>query len=256
MATKTNLVMPTRGNAERLLDVYNQAYCDDEDLWARVCDPAEGIDGLTEPQTRDGILSTMERGETFTLEHIDAQGECNGFIIVRCATPKSFATFRHDLFLHTLGPHELRFNSDRHQAELNELLENSALTYIAELVSLGGATTPSLVSAAYQHLANEVLQTPDFVVLAKCLIGVQIEGHVNPLGNRPARQFIASVGLGQVARATQTRRLRLTRRHTPQSPTGPPVRSELIAHLEFGVFAGWSAGARRMLEMRRPTLPR
>lgn len=245
-----HILAPTLPHATRLMQFYNRAYLDDEALLARVCRSEAGIDGLTEAQSKQRLLGAMSMRDTVTLEYRSPNSsECDGFIIVRWATPgsDSLADFRSYFLGDVFMEEQLQFRSSEETGQFHALLEQGNVAYITEIVSSGeSGVTLALISAAYLHV-KRMLGTEDFAILGKCLHATKIGRCSNELGNQPIQTFVTAVGLRPIGRCAQRRPLAFAD-HSPlldrAFPDGLPL--EVFAELEFGLYLGSSQGVAKI----------
>jgi hypothetical protein len=212
MLDSVRIVPPTAETATRFSAYYQQAYRDDEDLFARVCDPQQGIDGLTERATPAEILRVLQMPDTVAFEVVSKDATSSGgFLIVSYASGErgSRDRFKKYFLGEVFQPEGLQFASRDEEATFLQLMERGYVAYFAEFVAVGGRVVSGpFILAAYQEICVRRHSGSPFTIFGKCLDSARIGNCTNLKGNRPVKAMAEALGLVKIALCDEVRKLR------------------------------------------------
>jgi len=251
---------PNSHNARRLLAAYQRAYHSDRELCRMLrsspSNPQLAIDGMTEPRTAEEFEQLLAAPDTMTLEIPSDQAPNDAslaMVVVPYATasPESIARFRQYYLGDVFAPNSLRFDEPARAHELQQVLDQGNVIYLAELVSDCCPTaTLALLIAIQVLVVQRKLGLPSSALLGKCLDFVALRNGsetlaINPHGNRRVKRLATSLGLRRVATASQPR---------PLAPchSGAP---NLTAELTFGLYLGCTTAVAALADIWGEHLP-
>ncbi len=207
---RVRIAPPTLQTASRLLRLYREAYFDDRELVARVCDPTSGVHGLVENISEKELFAFLQEPDTLVLEIEPNDDGIAGFTILTFATAQqsSRERYRHYLLAQAFRADALTFLDRADEAHFAHIMGRGFMASLAEFVSVGGrAAWGALILKALKEMRARLRNDLQFGVVSRCLDAVRIKDRINSQGNVPIKAVTESLGLRKIAVCDQVRRL-------------------------------------------------